>query len=46
MSAIEHKTPGTFIRSGELVMQKRVKGDESPSDWNVEYHLLEGDDFS
>ena len=46
MSAVEHKRPGTFVRDGELFMQKRVRGDEADGSWDVDWLLLEGDEFS
>ena len=46
MSAVEHKRPGTFVRDGELFMQKRVRGDEVDGSWDVDWLLLEGDEFS
>ena len=46
MSAIEHKKPGTFVRDGELFMQKRVVGDQAEGSWDVDWMILEGDEFS
>ena len=46
MSAIEHKSPGTFIRDGKLAMQSRIAGDFPPEGWDVDQIPLHGDEFS
>ena len=46
MSAIEHKRPGTFVRDGEMRMQKRLPGDHNPEGWSEDVFVLAGDEFS
>jgi hypothetical protein len=46
MSAVEHKTPGHFVRGENLLETARVHGDDAGPYWKTETQLLSDDDFS
>lgn len=46
MSAVEHKSPGQFVRGSTLLDPIRVSCDEEDADWGIDTLLLGEEDFS